>query len=220
MKILLQGFILGIAYVAPIGMQNIYVINNAFAHKRSKAFLVAGITILFDISLALACFFGMGAIMEKFELLRMIILLIGSFAILYIGIQLLRTKPTLNNSIDTNKTIPQILAACFFITWANPQALIDGSLLLGGFNASLPHESSKLFILGVCLASISWFFGLTTLVSQFKSTLNIRHMKFINIICGAIIIYFGIKLGYQFYLELRKQLNESIISLYKLFAFA
>ena len=54
----LQGFLLGLAYLAPIGMQNMYVINSAIRMTRLRAYQVAGLTFVFDISLALACFFG------------------------------------------------------------------------------------------------------------------------------------------------------------------
>lgn len=67
---LLKGFMLGLAYVAPIGMQNIYVINTALSSSKIRAYLVALITIFFDITLALACFFGIGLIMEKFIALK------------------------------------------------------------------------------------------------------------------------------------------------------
>lgn len=198
MKYIVQGFMLGIAYVAPIGMQNIYVINNAIGNNKVRAYLVALITIFFDISLALACFFGMGAIMEKFKGLKLIILFIGCIAVTYIGIQLIRSTPKTENETDVNKTISQIIIACLLVTWANPQALIDGSLLLGGFKAALSSEASKLFIFGVCLASTSWFLGITTIASTFKSKFDDRVIKIINVVCGGILVYYGLTLGYSF----------------------
>ncbi|MEG0773991.1 LysE family transporter [Clostridium sp.] len=198
LEFFLQGFTLGLAYVAPIGMQNIYVINTAIGKSRIRAYQVALITIFFDISLALACFFGMGAIMEKSQLLKGSILFVGSLAIIYIGIGLLRSTPNLNREVDINKTIGQVITTCFMVTWINPQALIDGSLLLGGFRASLPAEASVIFILGVCLASFTWFIGLTTIVSIFRQKINTNIIKGINIVCGIVIIYYGLKLGYNF----------------------
>lgn len=198
LEFFLQGFTLGLAYVAPIGMQNIYVINTAIGKSRIRAYQVALITIFFDISLALACFFGMGAIMEKSQLLKGSILFVGSLAIIYIGIGLLRSTPNLNREVDINKTIGQVITTCFMVTWINPQALIDGSLLLGGFRASLPAEASVIFILGVCLASFTWFTGLTTIVSIFRQKINTNIIKGINIVCGIVIIYYGLKLGYNF----------------------
>ncbi len=52
---------MGLAYVAPIGLQNLFVINSALTQSRHRAFLTALIVLFFDISLALARFFGIGA---------------------------------------------------------------------------------------------------------------------------------------------------------------
>lgn len=37
----LQGLLMGLAYVAPIGVQNLYVINTALTQPRSRALLTA-----------------------------------------------------------------------------------------------------------------------------------------------------------------------------------
>lgn len=195
---LMEGFALGLAYVAPIGMQNIYVINTAISKGKLRAYQVAFITSFFDISLALASFFGMGILMVKYEMLRMFVLFFGSLMITYIGIGLIRAKPTLENDVDVNKTLTQIVMACFMVTWVNPQALIDGTLLLGGMRASLTESSATIFIIGVALASITWFSGLTTMVTIFRKSFNIKVIRIINVICGIVIIYYGIKLFYNF----------------------
>jgi L-lysine exporter family protein LysE/ArgO len=53
-KYFLQGLTMGLAYVAPIGLQNLFVINSALTHTRKRALLTALIVILFDVTLALA----------------------------------------------------------------------------------------------------------------------------------------------------------------------
>ncbi|MCJ7689057.1 MAG: LysE family transporter, partial [Clostridiaceae bacterium] len=138
-KHLIEGLLVGFAYVAPIGTQNIFVINTAIRKSRLRTYKVAFITIFFDISLALSCFFGMGALMENFKFLKMLILLIGSIAVIYIGIGLVRQVPKglSEETVDVNKSIIKIIWTCFAVTWLNPQAIIDGSLLLGPMRASL-----------------------------------------------------------------------------------
>ena len=89
MSYLFQGLTMGLAYVAPIGLQNLFVINSALTHTRRRALLTALIVIFFDVTLALACFFGIGAIMQRYEWLQMIILLEVSLIFIYIGIGLL-----------------------------------------------------------------------------------------------------------------------------------
>lgn len=194
MSFILQGWLLGIAYVAPIGMQNMYLINTSIERSRSRALQVALIIIFFDISLALSCFFGIGILLEHLSILRFLIMGIGSLAVMYIGYGLIKATPDMNASGDFYKPIYQVMFTCFAVTWLNPQAIIDGTLLLGGFRASLSGTNGTLFIVGVALASAMWFITLTTLVSTFKKLFSIKILKIINIICGSILIFFGLRL--------------------------
>lgn len=193
-----QGFMLGIAYVAPIGMQNTYVINTAAQSSRSRALQVALITAAFDIALAFACFFGVGLLLDTFEVLKMFVLGAGSLAVLYIGFSLARSVPDDIETKNVDKPIMEIALMVFAVTWLNPQALIDGSLLLGGFKASLSDQASSLFILGVSMASASWFLGLTLLVNMFRDKMTVKVLRIINVLCGSTIILFGLKLGWTF----------------------
>lgn len=197
-KFFIEGLLLGLAYVAPIGMQNLYVINTAIKSNRLRAFQVAFITIFFDISLALACFFGIGVILENIPALRNAVLIIGSVMVIYIGIGLIRSTPNANRDIKTGEPLLKVAAICFSVTWLNPQAIIDGTLLLGGFKATLPAAYSNLFILGVATASFCWFTGLATIVSTFKSMIGPKVLRAINVICGSVIVYYGLKLTYTF----------------------
>lgn len=198
LQTILKGFTIGLAYLAPIGMQNLYVINSAICRKRSQMYMVVFTTIFFDISLSLACFFGIGFLMDKFLLFKLIILLVGSITIIMIGIQLIKSSPSLDSSINVEKNFIQTIISCFFVTWANPQALLDGTLLFGGLSTTLPPHMTSYFILGACLASFIWFFCLGSLVSIFRKSFNAKALKIINMVCGSVIIYYGFKLAYNF----------------------
>lgn len=199
MSYLLQGLMLGFGYVAPLGMQNLYVINASMKEKRSKAYQVAFTTIFFDISLALACFFGIGLLLNKLPILKGAILLVGSIVVIYIGISIIRSSPEISTDVNVEKSYFKIVRDTFAVTWLNPQAIIDGSLLLGGYHAYIPDGMSKYFILGFCTASFVWFLSLSTIVSLFNKRINKDVIKWINIICGVIILFFGLKLGYSFF---------------------
>jgi L-lysine exporter family protein LysE/ArgO len=47
------------------------------------------------------------------------------------------------------------------VTWFNPQAIIDGTMMLGAFRATLSGTEGYLFICGVATASLLWFTGIT-----------------------------------------------------------
>lgn len=198
MKYLLQGLTMGLAYVAPIGLQNLFVINTALTQKRSRAFMTAFIVIFFDVTLALACFFGIGSIMEKSKLLERGILLVGSFIVIYIGIGLVKAKGSLNNSTEVNIPLIKVVTTACVVTWFNPQAIIDGSIMLGAFRASLPPGEGMKFISGVAFASCMWFIGMTIFITCFSSKITEKVLRIINIVCGAVIIFYGIKLFYSF----------------------
>lgn len=198
MNIFLQGLTMGLAYVAPIGMQNLFVINSALTNKRKLALLTALIVIFFDITLSLACFFGIGTIMQKFKWLQMVILCVGSLIVIYIGISLLRAKTQDLEKDQPTMSIKKTISSACVVTWFNPQAIIDGTMMLGAFHVTLAAGQETPFITGVACASFSWFIGLTFLISLISSKFNAKVMRWINIVCGVIIIGYGIKLFVSF----------------------
>lgn len=195
----IQGLIMGLAYVAPIGLQNLFVINTALTQTKKRAIATAFIVIFFDVTLALACFFGIGAIMEKSQLIEMAVLLIGSLIVIWIGISLLRSKDdSLESSKDVNVPILKVISTACVVTWFNPQAIIDGTMMLGAFRATLPAAEGLKFISGVATASFCWFLGITAFFTIFSNKFSSRVLRVINIVCGCVIIFYGLKLLYQF----------------------
>ncbi len=192
--IYLQGLSLGLAYVAPIGMQNLFVINSAMSQKLRRAIATAIVVIFCDISLGIACFLGAGALMEALPWLQKIILGAGGLLVIYIGIGLIRSDADLSGGKDVNQPFWKIIGSAFIVTWLNPQALIDGTLMLGAFRASLPTGSEPYFITGFASASFFWFSCLAILVHILGSKINSRVLTWLNRICGAVIILYGIKL--------------------------
>lgn len=199
---LAQGFLVGFAYVAPIGMQNAYVIQSAVKLKRSEALTVAAITILFDVSLALACFFGVGLLVTKVAWLKLALLGFGSVAVAYIGWGLLKSQHEGIQETTLKESWAAIALMCFTVTWFNPQAIIDGTMLLSGFRAILDQTQGQAFIIGVALASISWFISITLTVNRFRERMTPQMLTWINRICGVVILCFAIKLGYHLFSEI------------------
>lgn len=194
--VLLQGFLVGMAYVAPIGMQNAYVIQSAVSLKRREALTVAAITILFDVSLAIACFFGIGLLLERFSGLKLGLLGLGSIAVAYIGWGLLTSQHEGIAQAELKDSWKAVILMCFTVTWFNPQAIVDGTMLLSGFRALLSHEHGNVFITGVALASMTWFTGITLLVGRFRDRMTPKVLTWINRGCGLIILGFALKLAW------------------------
>ncbi len=198
MDIYLQGLTMGLAYVAPIGLQNLFVINTALTQKRRRVYLTALIVIFFDITLGLACFLGVGALMEALPWLQKVILAIGSLIVIWIGIGLLRDKATMDESTNVSLPIWKVITTACVVTWFNPQAIIDGTMMLGAFRASLPVGTDLFFIGGFASASALWFLGISTIISLFSARFTDQILTIINRVCGAVIIFYGAKLLWSF----------------------
>lgn len=197
MDFYMQGLALGLAYVAPIGMQNLFVINSALTQTRLRALVTALIVIFFDVTLALACFFGIGLVMQKYPPVQLGILLLGGLVVVYIGISLLKSSVRQIGGAQQMPLGKTMWAACV-VTWFNAQAVIDGTMLLGAFKASMTEAQSLHFLFGVLSASCLWFVTLAMVVSLAGSLVTPRVLGVINKICGAVIAVYGLRLLWHF----------------------
>lgn len=185
---------MGLAYVAPIGAQNLFVINAALTLERHRALLTALMVIFFDVTLALACFWWVGALMQSHVWLQTLMLISGSLVVMYIGQGLLRTK---SGAVRRSPVPVSLKKICFFacvLTWFNPQAVIDGSMMLGAFHVLLAEDGAAMFISGVVTASAVWFLSLTVILSFFKAGFTPGILRGINICSGMIIMIYGMRL--------------------------
>ena len=198
MNIYLQGLTMGLAYVAPIGLQNLFVINSALTQRRSRVYLTALIVILWDVSLGVSCFLGAGALMQAVPWLQKVILGLGSLIVIWIGIGLLRSRASLEGGKDVNVPVWKLFTTAFVVTWFNPQALIDGTMMLGAFRASLPAGTDLFFICGFASASVLWFLGISTVISLLGARFNEKVLNIINKVCGVVIIFYGCRLAWNF----------------------
>ena len=201
----LQGLTMGLAYVAPIGMQNLFVINSALTKTRRKAVFTAIIVTIFDVALSLSCFFGVGALMQRYEWLQLAVLAVGGAVVIHIGLGLIFPGLFRHAEITDKRAdgLAKTVTTACVVTWFNPQAIIDGTLMLGAFSATLSASQASPFIIGVESASALWFLGLTLVISAFSQRFSPKIINTLNKVCGSIIVLYGIKLLVEFIMAVR-----------------
>lgn len=193
-----KGLMLGFAYVAPIGVQNLFAVNTSLTQTKKRAYITAFIIMFFDITLSIACFLGAGAVMSTSKWLELIVMGIGSLVVIYIGYSIIKSEANMDGNADVDIPLAKVITTACVVTWFNPQALIDGTMLLGASKAAIPQAYGYVFILGVCVASASWWFGLTTIITLFKAKITSKIFRMINIVCGAFILFYGANLLWDF----------------------
>ncbi|MDR2492006.1 MAG: LysE family transporter, partial [Coriobacteriales bacterium] len=170
--------------------------------RRKRAILTALFVIFFDITLALAGYFGIGLVIEQWDIARMVVLGVGGLLVVLIGVSLLRAKEVTQERANMSVPIPRLVSMAAIVTWLNPQAIIDVTMLLGSSKASLGEGEGLVFLLGVIAASCLWFLGLSTAISVFSSKFTPAVVRRINVVCGIVIILYGLRLLFSFVLLL------------------
>lgn len=193
--IYLRGILVGFAFVAPIGMQNIYMFNNALSNKMSKALLYNFLVWFCDALFSFAAFYGIGALISANEIVKIIVMIIGGALTSYIGFNIIRSaKQTAIGSDRKKQTLKQALMTALIVSWGNPQAMIDGTMMLGASRATLTFEQSILFITGVITASFIWDHGITIGFNLLRDKLPKKFLLAINLISGIIVAVYGLYL--------------------------
>lgn len=193
--IYLRGILVGFAFVAPIGMQNIYMFNNALSNKMSKALLYNFLVWFCDALFSFAAFYGIGALISANEIVKIIVMIIGGALTSYIGFNIIRSaKQTAIGSDSKKQTLKQALMTALIVSWGNPQAMIDGTMMLGASRATLTFEQSILFITGVITASFIWDHGITIGFNLLRDKLPKKFLLAINLISGIIVAVYGLYL--------------------------
>ena len=193
--IYLRGILVGFAFVAPIGMQNIYMFNNALSNKMSKALLYNFLVWFCDALFSFAAFYGIGALISANEIVKIIVMIIGGALTSYIGFNIIRSaKQTAIGSDSKKQTLKQALMTALIVSWGNPQAMIDGTMMLGASRATLTFEQSILFITGVVTAGFIWDHGITIGFNLLRDKLPKKFLLAINLISGIIVAIYGLYL--------------------------
>lgn len=193
--VFLQGLLIGFAFVAPIGMQNIYVFNNGLTYRLQKALLYTFFVWVFDALFCVTAFYGIGALITRNEILKLVIMLAGGTLTVYIGYTIIRSaKQRAVTSAENQLSLKQALLTALIVSWANPQALIDGTMMLGASRGTLTNAESIFFIIGVVSASFIWDLGMTTVFNLFSNKLPRKFLLWVNLISGSIVAFYGLYL--------------------------
>ena len=157
----LQGLLVGLATFAPVGMQNLFIINTALVQPVRRIILTLIILAFFDMSLSAAAFYGIGTVLEMWPLTKLIVLIFGGLLIVYMGFNIFKTQPDMRN-VDTHIPIRKIIVSAIAVSWGNPQAILDATMMLGAFQANIPKESIYHFFSGFLVMTPIWFGSLAT----------------------------------------------------------
>lgn len=193
---LLKGIIIGVFVSAPLGPIAIFAIQRVLSKGLWIGFFSGLGAAVADGVFALIAAFSVSYVIDFMKENQLYLRIIGGGLLVFMGIKLFyyqTIKHRGKKSLSTGKLIRDFISV-FALTLSNPITLfVFGALFAGILPATQNESNSEEFILagGIFLGAILWWFGLSLIVSIFRSRITLRTLWWINKIAGVLIAILG-----------------------------
>lgn len=195
-----MGLLLGFSLIISIGAQNLFLIRQGL--KKEKAYLCALVCFACDVLLILLSVSNVGWAINNYPWLHTLLLGGACVFLLWYGGQSIISgirgqQPETSSQNHNPKSWWLLVATAISFSLLNPQAIIDTMVMIGGYASQYSSELQKPFIVGTILASLLWFFGLTTVSVRFAHVLQSRRAwRILDATSGVLMVGIAVKLGF------------------------
>ena len=194
---ILDGVLIGFAASVPLGPIGVLCIQRTLQRGRLAGFIsglgAATSDTLYAIIAGFSISYVVAFIEEQFFWLQ----IFGALILILLGVYIFRSNPAvqLRKQRRRKSSLVQDFASTFLITISNPLAVFLFIAFFASFRAVNPDTGlwgHLVLIGGVFSGAAAWWLILTSIVSLFRSAVNLRRLYWINKIAGAAIIIFVI----------------------------
>ncbi len=196
LAVVLHGCLLTLGLILPLGMQNIFILNQASAHKSLINALPCIITAaICDTFLILSSVFGISLIVLELPWLQNIIFIFGFFFLIYIAYTTWKHASFKSSSQKALATKQQILFA-LSVSILNPPAIIDTITVIGTNALRYDGIAQIYFVISCICMSWIWFISLG-FAGHFinKVDSNGKIIFYLNKISAIIILFVALMIG-------------------------
>ena len=198
---IIRNIILGISLAAPIGPVNIEVIRRGLNFGFFPAFLLSIGAASADTTYLLLIYFGLSSFI-KVPIIKTLIWVFGGFVLIYLGYQSIKNFKV---KVKLNKSVPKIgknsFITGYLITISNPMTIVWWIGVFGSILGTSIYNVSKtialLNSLTIIIGVILWFFILSLVLHWCKSVFKEKHIKYVNLTAGIILVGFGLYFLYN-----------------------
>ncbi len=199
MNTFLHGILLGLSITAPIGPTNIEIIRRGLKEGWRSAFMFCmGVIIALIIYLVMVVF-GLSLLTES-EIFNIILLSFGVIILFYLAYNAIKDffqnkELIFTGEINSKKHfIPGII-----LTLSNPAVLLLWTGIMGADLASSKgsFKDGLILSIGILTGVLFFFICLIALIYGGARFINKKNFKYISLAAGLILLYFGLKFGYE-----------------------
>ncbi|ULL16249.1 amino acid transporter [Paenibacillus sp. H1-7] len=159
---MIHGFLLALGLILPLGVQNVFIMNQGMNHSALKKAMPAVITAsLCDTVMIVAAVSGISVVVLKWEWLNGILLGLGSLFLIYMGWTLWTSEAVMQNPASEQKFDwrRQVVFAAS-VSLLNPHAILDTIGVIGTTSIGYIGVEKTAFTSAVIVVSWIWFTGL------------------------------------------------------------
>ncbi len=189
------GLIIGFTIAAPVGPIGVLCIRRTLSEGRLSGFIsglgAASADAVYGCVAGLGLTFISGALIEQQAWLR----LIGGLFLCYLGARTVLAKPEHSAALPQKNGLCSAYATTFVLTLANPMTILSFAAIFAGLGIAGSVEgygSAGALVLGVFMGSAIWWSILSAGVGLLRERLDLRGLKWVNWVSGAIIVGFGL----------------------------
>lgn len=206
---LVLGLLVGLASAAPLGPQNAFLLQVGLQLPTARAWGAAALVVGLDVSVSLTGATLAGRLLEAAPGLRIPALAVGAAVLLVMGWQILwRTRPRRSprHLVEVVAAVGaptagwsrrRLVLGALAVTWLNPSALLDSSLLFGGLVAATRLADLPALVLGLCAASALWTAGFVGVLRAVRARLVERARCWMERAAGAVVLGVGLRFAAQ-----------------------
>jgi threonine/homoserine/homoserine lactone efflux protein len=191
----LKGLLLGFSIAAPVGPIGVLCIKRTLTGGM-MAGLISGLgTAIADTLYGLIAAFGITAVSSLLLKYTIYLRLCGGIFLLYLGYNLLRSRPATNPAQSLSSGNWGNFSSAFFLTLTNPLTILSFTAIFAGFGVGDTPGNYKLAAImvgGVFSGSLLWWLLLSSLVGILRSRFDQRKLWIVNVASGITICFFGL----------------------------
>ncbi len=189
----IDGIIIGMSASIPLGPIGVLCIQRTLNKGRLSGFISGMGAAFSDTIYAVIAGFSLSFIISFIEKQLLYIQIFGALLLIILGVRIFYSNPAvqLRKQKRGKGNLFQDFISTFLITISNPLAIFLFLAFFAGFGAVKPgDDATKHFMLitGVLGGASLWWFTLSSLISLFKSKINLRRLWWLNKIAGATIV--------------------------------
>lgn len=174
------GVILAFGLIIPLGIQNVFILNQGASQSTWTRVLPCVLTaFVCDTLLILGAVMGVSVAVLSLPGVKAIIYYVGLAFLLYMGWVTWRSSVQSSESFQPLSIRQQIYFAAS-VSSLNPHAVLDSVAVIGTNSLNFIGTDKWLFTFACILVSFCWFVGLSLVGRLFKSDSNHRVLNWLN----------------------------------------